>query len=229
MQQGEEFEPVFLAAQLCRTSGNSSQCIEAIQNVAKNMANTKGVSNRNDEFNKVQFGYDLDAIDSGLVSGAGCGSGLDYNISDSEGLENDTDFKHSTSTPTITTTSKLKEEMPSFHINKSKYFISGSSLIPSKQLKPAEGLENKPIIQTNPIPPPKPKTLAMAPPVYSQMAIQNPMASVILPESKREKYELVETETCSTTSSEDVILILGFIIPFLFIISFVWASRCEYF
>jgi hypothetical protein len=199
MQQSEEFEPVFLAAQLCRTSGNSAQCIEAIQNVARNMADAKG-SRENDIGNKVRFGYDLDAIDSSFKSGKSID--LDYNLED--------EYVPPKHAPTL----KGKEEMPSYHINKSKYFISGASLISSNQLKPSTiDVEDNV------------KTIALPPPQNSQIAKANPMASVILPVIHKK-----ETETVVCNSDSDFyILFIGFIIPFILIFSILWVNKCNSF
>lgn len=214
MQHSEEFEPVFLAAQLCRTSGNSAQCIEAIQNVAKNMADAKGSLSRGDTDDKVRFGYDLDAIDSSFKSGKA--SDLEYSLDD--------EYIPPKHAPTL----KGKEESPSFHINKSKYFISGSSLISSNQLKPSTldlngGGDSTQDVRTAS---PDVRTIPLPPPQNSQLAKTNPMASVVLP---RPEVHVIENCSENYTDSDFYILFIGFIIPLFLIFSILWVNKCNSF
>lgn len=212
MQTSEEFEPVFLAAQLCRTSGNSAQCIEAIQNVARNMANARGTRNE-DPGNKVRFGYDLDSIDTSFTSGIGNGT---------HGYEDDGDNLGDEYIPPPQF-AKGKDEEPSLHRNRSKFMIPGSALGRPKQWKPSENPDD---FAVGNVAVSTPKPIEMPKQLMTQQQVvplPQPQQPVPLPQLQP---HLVPCYTFHKNAEGTgcFLLVLGLLIPLLFVCVLVWMQ-----
>lgn len=115
MEQGDEFGPAFETAQLCRSSGNSAQCINAIEDYAKEYSEGQVESNnpRRVQFQTDQdtrYGYDPNVIDHAFI--AGKSKPLDRNMT----LRNPS---NSSEMITIELPKIRKQEEPSLHQNKS--------------------------------------------------------------------------------------------------------------
>lgn len=115
MEQGDEFGPAFETAQLCRSSGNSAQCINAIEDYAKSYSegqvastNPRRVQFQTDQ--DTRYGYDPNVIDHAFI--AGKSKPLDRNIT----LR---DPSNSSEMITIELPKIRKQEEPSLHHNKS--------------------------------------------------------------------------------------------------------------
>jgi hypothetical protein len=128
MSQGEDFGPLFETAQLCRTSGNSAQCFNAIDEYAKSYTMGQQVSPRAIQMQadeETRYGYDLNVIDQKLIAGTSYKTNANKNMQVRD-PNNPSEFI------TIELPKIRKEEEPSLHQNRSVHFnqafpISSSS------------------------------------------------------------------------------------------------------
>jgi hypothetical protein len=128
MSQGEDFGPLFEAAQLCRTSGNSAECFNAIDEYAKSYTMGQQVSPRAIQMQadeETRYGYDLNVIDQKLIAGTSYKTNANKNMQVRD-PNNPSEFI------TIELPKIRKEEEPSLHQNRSVHFnqafpISSSS------------------------------------------------------------------------------------------------------
>lgn len=172
MQQGEELGPMFQAAQVCRTSGNTAQCFNAIGEYAKAYSQGQEVDFRNDLSDQdTRYGYDMNVIDHSLI--AGKSTPLDKSISVMN--PNDPTESISIQLPRI-----RKEESPSLHANRSVHFNQAFPIhhnnndnLPNMNLPPhfPENIQNnnnatttnaadnqQPLQMTKPLPPIRPSS-----------------------------------------------------------------------
>jgi len=72
MSQGQDYGALFEASQLCKTSGNSAECFNAIDTYAKSYNQNQQANPRTiqmDTDDETRFGYDLNVIDHKLIAG----------------------------------------------------------------------------------------------------------------------------------------------------------------